>query len=133
MRCAMAGADGTPYHDGLFVFDFYFSESYPRVPPEAHYHSYGLRVNPNLYENGKVCLSLLNTWSGKGSEVSGDADRPPGPAVAPATLVECKIRGKEAQGIPPGAPPAQHPRRIKRKSGKMGERRVQTHVSHRDL
>lgn len=26
------------------------------------------RVNPNLYEEGKVCLSLLGTWFGKGNE-----------------------------------------------------------------
>lgn len=36
---------------------------------QAYYHSGGLRLNPNLYENGKVCLSLLNTWTGKGTEV----------------------------------------------------------------
>merc|ERR1711874_486932 len=24
--------------------------------------------NPNLYEDGKVCVSLLGTWSGKGTE-----------------------------------------------------------------
>lgn len=35
----------------------------------VHYHSGGLRLNPNLYESGKVCLSLLNTWTGTGSEV----------------------------------------------------------------
>lgn len=35
----------------------------------VHYHSGGLRHNPNLYESGKVCLSLLNTWTGTGSEV----------------------------------------------------------------
>lgn len=35
----------------------------------VHYHSGGLRVNPNLYESGKVCLSLLNTWTGTGTEV----------------------------------------------------------------
>jgi len=35
----------------------------------AYYHSGGLRVNPNLYVDGKVCLSLLNTWTGKGNEV----------------------------------------------------------------
>ena len=29
------------------------------------------RLNPNLYEEGKVCVSLLGTWSGKGSEVWG--------------------------------------------------------------
>jgi ubiquitin-conjugating enzyme E2 O len=35
----------------------------------AYYHSGGLRVNPNLYVDGKVCLSLLNTWTGRGNEV----------------------------------------------------------------
>jgi ubiquitin-conjugating enzyme E2 O len=35
----------------------------------AHYHFGGLRLNPNLYENGKICLSLLNTWTGRGNEV----------------------------------------------------------------
>ena len=35
---------------------------------KVHYHSGGLRLNPNLYESGKVCLSLLNTWWGIGCE-----------------------------------------------------------------
>lgn len=34
----------------------------------VHYHSGGLRINPNLYNCGKVCLSLLGTWSGNGCE-----------------------------------------------------------------
>ena len=32
-----------------------------------HYISHGERINPNLYENGKVCLSLLGTWTGRQS------------------------------------------------------------------
>ena len=74
LRAAMVGPEGTPYHDNLFLFDFHFHAQYPAEPPAAHYHSFGLRVNPNLYENGKVCLSLLHTWQGKGSEV-WDPDR----------------------------------------------------------
>ena len=35
----------------------------------VYYHYGGLRLNPNLYESGKVCLSLLNTWTGKTNEV----------------------------------------------------------------
>jgi ubiquitin-conjugating enzyme E2 O len=69
LRAVILGAPSTPYHDGLFVFDFYFPPGYPHTPPLAHYHSGGLRLNPNLYENGKVCLSLLNTWTGQGTEV----------------------------------------------------------------
>lgn len=69
LRAVILGAPGTPYHDGLFVFDLYLPPDYPHTPPQAYYHSGGLRLNPNLYENGKVCLSLLNTWTGKGTEV----------------------------------------------------------------
>ncbi|KAG0614322.1 hypothetical protein M758_6G168100 [Ceratodon purpureus] len=69
LRAVILGAPGTPYHDGLFVFDLYLPPDYPQTPPQAYYHSGGLRLNPNLYENGKVCLSLLNTWSGRGTEV----------------------------------------------------------------
>ena len=62
MRAMVKGPQLTPYHDGLFCFDILFDENYPSVPPKVHYHSYGYRLNPNLYEEGKICLSLLNTW-----------------------------------------------------------------------
>ncbi|KAI7730646.1 hypothetical protein M8C21_029073 [Ambrosia artemisiifolia] len=65
----LPGPAGTPYHDGLFVFDVHFPPTYPNIPPKVYYYSGGLRLNPNLYDNGKVCLSLLNTWIGKGSEM----------------------------------------------------------------
>ncbi|KAL0301175.1 UNVERIFIED_CONTAM: putative ubiquitin-conjugating enzyme E2 26 [Sesamum calycinum] len=68
LRAVIIGAEGTPYHDGLFFFDVFFPSSYPNVPPHVHYHSGGLRINPNLYNCGKVCLSLLNTWSGSQKE-----------------------------------------------------------------
>ncbi|EOA29763.1 hypothetical protein CARUB_v10012853mg [Capsella rubella] len=69
LRAVIVGAYGTPYQDGLFFFDFHLPSDYPSVPPSAYYHSGGWRLNPNLYEEGKVCLSLLNTWSGRGNEV----------------------------------------------------------------
>ncbi|XP_071715082.1 probable ubiquitin-conjugating enzyme E2 25 [Rutidosis leptorrhynchoides] len=64
LRAAIIGVEGTPYHDGLFFFDVYFPSSYPDTPPLVKYHSGGLRINPNLCKSGRVCLSLLNTWSG---------------------------------------------------------------------
>jgi len=64
------GPEKTPYEDGLFFFDFQLSADYPKAPPLCHYISYcSDRLNPNLYEDGKVCVSLLGTWSGKGTEV----------------------------------------------------------------
>ncbi|XP_028767096.1 putative ubiquitin-conjugating enzyme E2 38 [Neltuma alba] len=68
LRAVIIGPSGTPYHDGLFFFDCLFPSSYPAGPPKVHYHSGGLRINPNLYQCGKVCLSLLGTWHGKGTE-----------------------------------------------------------------
>ncbi|XP_050943878.1 probable ubiquitin-conjugating enzyme E2 25 isoform X7 [Cucumis melo] len=68
MRAVIIGAQGTPYHDGLFFFDIFFPPRYPDLPPQVYYHSKGLRLNPNLYNCGKVCLSLLNTWRGNGNE-----------------------------------------------------------------
>ncbi|KAJ0076610.1 hypothetical protein Patl1_36014 [Pistacia atlantica] len=69
LRAVIVGAYGTPYQDGLFFFDFHLPPTYPDVPPSAYYHSGGWRINPNLYEEGNVCLSLLNTWTGRGNEV----------------------------------------------------------------
>lgn len=69
LRACIVGAPGTPYHDSLFFFDVSFPPQYPHEPPMVHYNSGGLRLNPNLYESGKVCLSLLKTWSGNGTEV----------------------------------------------------------------
>uniref|UniRef100_A0A182XVP0 UBIQUITIN_CONJUGAT_2 domain-containing protein n=1 Tax=Anopheles stephensi TaxID=30069 RepID=A0A182XVP0_ANOST len=66
------GPKNTPYEDGLFLFDIQLGLDYPRAPPLCHYISYcSDRLNPNLYEDGKVCVSLLGTWSGKGTEVWG--------------------------------------------------------------
>lgn len=69
LRAVIVGAYGTPYQDGIYFFDFHLPPDYPDVPPSAYYHSGGWRINPNLYEEGKVCLSLLNTWTGRGNEV----------------------------------------------------------------
>lgn len=33
LRAAIAGSNGTPYHDGLFFFDIYLPPQYPHEPP----------------------------------------------------------------------------------------------------
>ena len=68
MRAAIVGPSGTAYADGVFVFDLFLPADYPATPPEVYFHAYGMRLNPNLYDNGRVCLSILGTWSGKGVE-----------------------------------------------------------------
>lgn len=52
-----------------YLMPFLCSFSGSQMMQSAYYHSGGWRINPNLYEEGKVCLSLLNTWTGRGNEV----------------------------------------------------------------
>jgi ubiquitin-protein ligase len=61
------GCEGTPYAYGNYMFEFTFSEDYPFKPPVVKFKTYDgyTRFNPNLYREGKVCLSILNTWSGE--------------------------------------------------------------------
>ncbi|KAF3007599.1 hypothetical protein E8E13_007783 [Curvularia kusanoi] len=65
IRVLMIGPSDTPYEYAPFVIDFHLGSSYPQTPPEAFFHSWtdgNGPVNPNLYEDGKICLSLLGTW-----------------------------------------------------------------------
>ncbi|ORZ29579.1 hypothetical protein BCR44DRAFT_23318 [Catenaria anguillulae PL171] len=59
----------TPYARCPFLFEIQFPADYPNSPPKVyHVNKSGGRLNPNLHEDGKLCLSLLGTWSGVGSE-----------------------------------------------------------------
>ncbi|KAL2632127.1 hypothetical protein R1flu_016813 [Riccia fluitans] len=69
LRAMIVGPQGTPYQNGLFLFDIFLPPDYPQVPPNVHFLTTGggkVRFNPNLYDSGKICLSLLGTWSGPG-------------------------------------------------------------------
>eukprot|EP01103_Thecamoeba_quadrilineata_P005469 TRINITY_DN15262_c0_g1_i1.p1 TRINITY_DN15262_c0_g1~~TRINITY_DN15262_c0_g1_i1.p1 ORF type:complete len:867 (-),score=206.79 TRINITY_DN15262_c0_g1_i1:80-2680(-) len=70
VRVLIIGPEGTPYYESVFVIDFKLPPNYPKEPPVAHYwNPINQRFNPNLYENGRICLSLLGTWSGRGVEI----------------------------------------------------------------
>ena len=60
------GPEDTPYHHGFYLFEFDYPSDYPFSPPKVTYHTNDgkTRFNPNLYRNGKVCVSILNTWKG---------------------------------------------------------------------
>jgi ubiquitin-conjugating enzyme E2 Z len=60
------GPQDTPYEGGFYFFKIKFPENYPIYPPQVEFLSTynDIRFNPNLYTNGKVCLSIINTWSG---------------------------------------------------------------------
>ncbi|KAH8998837.1 hypothetical protein EDB86DRAFT_2910381 [Lactarius hatsudake] len=71
LRSLIIGPENTPYEDAPFVIDWMLDSDFPQSPPIAHFLSWtngNGRVNPNLYEEGKVCLSILGTWAGDRNE-----------------------------------------------------------------
>ncbi|XP_048793964.1 baculoviral IAP repeat-containing protein 6 isoform X4 [Lagopus muta] len=71
MKVLITGPADTPYANGCFEFDVYFPQDYPNSPPLVNLETTGghsVRFNPNLYNDGKVCLSILNTWHGRPEE-----------------------------------------------------------------
>ena len=68
LRVLLTGPLDTPYATGCFLFDIEL-HNYPNAAPKVTLITTGggrVRFNPNLYNCGKVCLSLLGTWQGPG-------------------------------------------------------------------
>jgi baculoviral IAP repeat-containing protein 6 len=62
LKALIIGPEGTPYENGCFEFDIMLPTNYPDAPPLVKLTTTGggtVRFNPNLYNCGKVCLSLL--------------------------------------------------------------------------
>ena len=67
------GPKDTLYEGGYLFFNINFPKNYPYSPPDVSYvPRNNIRIHPNLYVGshksgfGKVCLSILGTWSGPG-------------------------------------------------------------------
>lgn len=60
------GPKDTPYFGGFFFFEIIYPDEYPKNSPKLKLLTIekDVRFNPNLYEDGKVCLSILGTWAG---------------------------------------------------------------------
>jgi len=53
------GPPGTPYESGLFKAQMTFPPEYPNLPPKLIFTSE--IWHPNIYGDGKVCISILHT------------------------------------------------------------------------
>jgi ubiquitin-protein ligase len=57
-----------PQHDSVYRhkfvrLDLKIPENYPHSPPEVKFINHdGVRIHPNMYEDGKCCSTILNTW-----------------------------------------------------------------------
>lgn len=60
------GPEGTPYEDCPMIYSFSIGTGYPFDPPNVLFRTYDgiTRFHPNMYREGKVCLSILHTWEG---------------------------------------------------------------------
>lgn len=60
----LIGPSDTPYFGGYYFFDIVFPDDYPFSPMKVRTLTQDgrTRFNPNMYVEGKVCLSILNTW-----------------------------------------------------------------------
>ncbi|KAH7966603.1 hypothetical protein HPB49_017999 [Dermacentor silvarum] len=67
IHALIVGPSGTPYEGGFFQFYMKCPPDYPISPPRVRIMTTDagrVRFNPNLYACGKVCLSILGTWTG---------------------------------------------------------------------
>ena len=66
LKALIVGPMDSPYTGGFFYFDINFPSNYPFSPPKITFltpvRDLNCRLHPNLYAEGKVCLSILNTW-----------------------------------------------------------------------
>lgn len=65
-KAMIVGPDNTPYEGCLLCVDIKYPYDYPFSSPKVSIiTSDGItRFHPNLYIEGKVCLSILGTWRG---------------------------------------------------------------------
>ncbi|KAH8736806.1 ubiquitin-conjugating enzyme/RWD-like protein [Ilyonectria robusta] len=71
VKALIMGPHETPYEFGFFEFAIRFHKEYPSKSPNvqcATTNGGRCRFNPNIYANGKVCLSILGTWRGERGE-----------------------------------------------------------------
>ena len=70
-KAMIVGPKDSLYEGGFLFFNINFPKNYPFSPPDVTYVSRNnIRIHPNIYVGhgtggyGKVCLSILGTWSG---------------------------------------------------------------------
>ena len=62
----ISGPSESQYVGGNYFFKLTFPSDYPHQPPKVEFITNDgvTRFHPNMYKNGKMCLSVLNTWRG---------------------------------------------------------------------
>jgi ubiquitin-conjugating enzyme E2 I len=61
-NCGIPGKKGTDWHGGIFKITLEFPKEYPIKPPICTFQP--PLFHPNVYEDGQVCLSILDEEQG---------------------------------------------------------------------
>mmetsp|Transcript_44126 Transcript_44126/g.88498 ORF Transcript_44126/g.88498 Transcript_44126/m.88498 type:complete len:120 (+) Transcript_44126:1427-1786(+) len=57
------GPKNTPWEGGIFKLLLKFTENYPEIPPIIRFYQNEI-CHPNIYQNGEICLDILQKrWS----------------------------------------------------------------------
>lgn len=57
------GPKDSIYRHKFIRLDFEIPDNYPHSPPSVKFINHdGVRIHPNMYEDGKCCATILNTW-----------------------------------------------------------------------
>lgn len=90
------GPSDTPYKHACLIFDYTYTDLYPSEPPKVNFRSETrlLRLHPNIYAEGKVCLSILGTWA------IGDGWSPAMNITSIAQLIRSLLMEKALQNEP---------------------------------
>lgn len=63
-KATFIGPDKSAYHGGLFRLGIDFPSDYPSKAPYVYFST--KIYHPNIdYENGKVCIEVINNWNSK--------------------------------------------------------------------
>jgi len=63
IHAIIKGRHESVYRHKFIRLDIDIPEDYPHSPPQVTFINHdSVRIHPNMYENGKCCSTILNTW-----------------------------------------------------------------------
>jgi len=124
IHALVVGPFDTPYEGGFFWFVLNCPDDYPNSPPKVKLMTTGggaVRFNPNLYANGKVCLSILGTWAGPGWS--------PAQSLASVLMSVQSLMNERPYHNEPGFEVARGPRDVENYNDAIGYERLRVAVA----
>jgi ubiquitin-protein ligase len=63
IHAIIKGPQDSLYRHKFIRLDFEIPDNYPHSPPSVKFINHdSVRIHPNMYEDGKCCATILNTW-----------------------------------------------------------------------